>query len=412
MIIIQDEVLDALRASETITTRKKLEEQFRQAQKMESIGQLAGGVAHDFNNILAVIQVQIELLKSSGGLGAEQEEFAREISATVERAAALARQLLLFSRREVFQPRNLDLSESIAGTVKMLKRILGETVEMQYKLAPQPMCVHADSGMMDQILLNLAVNARDAMPHGGKLVIETSGVEFDEFAAFQSARGRSGSYVCLSVSDNGSGIPAGILHKIFEPFFTTKGVGKGSGLGLATVLGIVQQHHGWINVYSEVGRGTTFRVYLPRLARNAQPKFSQPTQTAHRGGNEIILLAEDDPSLRMGMRKALSRLGYRILEASTGIEALEVWKQNRGKIHLLLTDMVMPNGMTGKDLAQRLFRENPRLKVIYMSGYSAEVAGGGFPLQEGGNFLSKPFRAAQLARIIRENLDEKNLNSN
>jgi len=388
-----------------ITENRKLEAQFRQSQKMEAIGQLAGGVAHDFNNILAIIEMQSGLLKSSGGLSDDQTEYVDEISVTVQRAAALTRQLLLFSRREVFQPRDLDLSESVTNTTKMLRRILGENIQIQLMLAPQPMFIHADAGMMDQVLLNLAVNARDAMPNGGQLVIETSGMEFDEFAASQSPDMRPGSFVRLSVSDSGCGIPPEILPRIFEPFFTTKDVGKGTGLGLATVFGIVQQHEGWINVYSEMNHGTTFRVYLPRLARNAGSKSSKPTLTDMRGGNETILLAEDDPSLRVSVRKALSQLGYRVLEAPTGVKALEVWKENREEIGLLLTDLVMPDGMSGKDLAQRILQENPKLKVIYMSGYSSEVAGKDFPLKEGVNFLTKPFQALKLAQTIRNSLD-------
>jgi CheY-like chemotaxis protein len=209
------------------------------------------------------------------------------------------------------------------------------------------------------------------------------------------------------VSDNGCGIPPEILPKIFDPFFTTKDVGKGTGLGLATVFGIVQQHQGWINVYSESNHGTTFRIYLPRLAGNEGSKSSQPALTAASGGNETILLAEDDPSLRASVRTALSRLGYRILEAPTGVKALEVWKENRDEIRLLLTDLVMPGGMTGKDLAQHILQENPRLKVIYMSGYSAEVAGRDFPLKEGVNFLTKPFQAPKLAQTIRDSLDTR-----
>lgn len=388
-----------------ITERRQLEAQFRQSQKMEGIGQLAGGVAHDFNNILAIIQLQSELLKSRGGLSPEQMAFADQIGATVQRAAALTRQLLLFSRREVFQPRDLDLSESITSTAKMLNRILGENVQMQLKLAAQPMFINADAGMMDQVLLNLTVNARDAMPNGGHLIIETAGVEFDEFVVSQMPLARPGSFVCLSVSDSGCGIPPEILPKIFEPFFTTKDIGKGTGLGLATVFGIVQQHQGWINVYSEVNHGTTFRIYLPRLAKNAISKTSQPALAEMRGGQETILLVEDDPSLRLSVRTALTQLGYRILEAPTGVKALEVWNQNRDQIGLLLTDLVMPDGMNGKDLAHRLRQENPKLKVIYMSGYSAEVAGKDFPLEEGVNFLSKPFQITKLAQAIRARLD-------
>jgi two-component system cell cycle sensor histidine kinase/response regulator CckA len=255
------------------------------------------------------------------------------------------------------------------------------------------------------VLMNLAVNARDAMPNGGHIVIETSGMEFDEFATAQSAPARPGSFVCLSVSDSGCGIPPEILPRIFEPFFTTKSVGKGTGLGLATVFGIVQQHQGWINVYSEAGQGTTFRIYLPRLARSEVAMSLEPTHIAVRGGNETILLVEDDLSLRVSVRKALQRLGYHVLEAPSGAKALEVWKEHRKKIRLLLTDLVMPDGMTGIDLAQRLMLENSKLKVIYMSGYSAEVASRNFPLNEGVNFLAKPFQAQRLAQTIRDNLD-------
>jgi PAS domain S-box-containing protein len=389
-----------------ITERKKLEAQFRQSQKMEGIGQLAGGVAHDFNNILAIIQMQSELLKSSGGLSASQAEFADEIGLTVQRAAALTRQLLLFSRREVFQPLDLDLSASITSTAKMLGRILGENIQMQLKLASQPMFIHADAGMIDQVLLNLTVNARDAMPNGGQLVIETSGAEFDEFAASQSAQARIGSYVRLSVSDSGCGIPPEILPRIFEPFFTTKDVGKGTGLGLATVFGIVKQHQGWINVYSEVNHGTTFRIYLPRLAKNGGPKSAPPTLATLRGGQETILLVEDDPPLRLSVSMVLSQLGYRILEAPTGVKALEIWHENRNEISLLLTDLVMPDGMTGKNLAQHILQENPKLKVIFMSGYCAEVVGKDFPLKEGVNFLTKPFEAVKLAQAVRNSLDQ------
>ena len=387
-----------------ITEKRDLEGQFRQAQKMEAIGQLAGGVAHDFNNILAVIQMQSELLKTSGSLSADQSEFVEEIGTTVQWAAALTRQLLLFSSREVFQPRDMDLNESIGNTVKMLQRILGADVHMQLRLSSQPMFIHADGGMMDQVLLNLAVNARDAMPNGGHLIVETSGVEFDEFAVSNSAKARLGSFVRLSVSDSGCGIPTDIMGKIFEPFFTTKGVGKGTGLGLATVFGVVKQHQGWIEVYSEVGHGTTFRIYLPRLAKNAISNALSAGPVAMHGGDETILLAEDDPTLRVSIRKALSQLGYRIVEAPTGALAIKVWEQNRDEIRLLLTDLVMPDGMTGKELAQRLRQENPELKVIYMSGYSAEVVGKDFPLKEGVNFLTKPFPAAKLAQTIRSAL--------
>jgi two-component system, cell cycle sensor histidine kinase and response regulator CckA len=388
-----------------ITERKRLEEQFRQSQKMDAIGQLAGGVAHDFNNILGVIQMQSDLLKAGGNLSPAQLDFAGEIGAATQRAAALTRQLLLFSRKEILQPRDLDLNQSISNMTKMLWRILGEDIKMQFKFAMQPLFIHADPGMLDQVLMNLAVNSRDAMPKGGRLVIETSIAEFDESVRGQSAQARPGSFVCLSVSDTGCGIPAENLPRIFEPFFTTKDVGKGTGLGLATVFGIVQQHQGWVHVYSEAGHGTTFRIYLPRLAGMSRQEPEPPTLTSMRGGNETILLVEDDAFLRASMCKALSQLGYRVLEAINGVEALEVWKQHREEIHLLLTDLVMPGGMTGKDLAEQLLREHPKLKVIYVSGYSAEVAGKDFPLEEGVNFLAKPVQAFKLAQTVRQNLD-------
>jgi PAS domain S-box-containing protein len=401
--------------------RKKLEEQFRQSQKMEGIGQLASGVAHDFNNILGIIQLQADLLKAEGGLSPAQIEFVGEIGEASQRAAALTRQLLLFSRKEKLQLRELNLNESIGDMTKMLRRILGEDIQLQFKFAMQPLFVHADASMIDQVLMNLAVNSRDAMPKGGQLIIETSAVEFDETAASHSAQIRPGKFICLGVSDTGCGIPRENLQKIFEPFFTTKEVGKGTGLGLATVFGIAQQHNGWVNVYSEVGRGTTFRIYLPQLARTSDQKFVTPMTEKARGGGETILLVEDEPRLRASVQKILSRLGYNVLEAANGIEALEIWKKHRNEvrlaqkvwnqqrdgIHLLLTDMVMPGGMTGKELGERLLKENPKLKVIYASGYSAEVAGKDFPLEEGVNFLTKPFQAQKLAQSVRQRLDAK-----
>ena len=401
--------------------RKKVEEQFRQSQKMEGIGQLASGVAHDFNNILAIIQMQADLLKSEGGLSSVQSEFVGEIGASTQRAAALTRQLLLFSRKETLQLRDLDLNESINELTKILRRTLGDDIQLQFKFAMQSLFIHADAGMMDQVLMNLAVNSRDAMPKGGQLIIETSAVEFDEAAASHSGQIRPGKFVCLSVSDTGCGIPPEIIPKIFEPFFTTKDVGKGTGLGLATVFGIVQQHKGWVNVYSEVGQGTTFRIYIPRVAKTSDQIFVQPMTETARGGGETILLVEDEAKLRASVQKILSRLGYNVLEAANGVEALEVWKkhcnevrlaqkvwnQQRDGIHLLLTDMVMPGGMTGKELGERLLTENPKLKVIYASGYSSEVAGKDFPLEEGVNFLTKPFEATKLAQTIRESLDAK-----
>ena len=388
-----------------VTREVQLEAQFRQSQKMEAVGQLAGGVAHDFNNILAVIQLQAGLLRAEHGLTDQQQESARDIEVAAQRAANLIRQLLLFSRKQALRLCDLDLNEAVSGIAKMLQRVLGEQIQMQFKFAPHPLLIHADSSMVDQVLMNLAVNARDAMPKGGQLIIETSAAEFDEKLTKQTSQGRPGSFVCVSVSDTGCGIASEVLPRIFEPFFTTKDVGKGSGLGLATVFGIVQQHQGWINVCSEVGCGTTFRIYLPRCLKPSENKLVRTALGDISGGSETILLVEDDAALRANVRSVLSRLGYRVLEASHGKAALEVWQQHRDEIRLLLTDMVMPGGMTGLDLAGQLLQQNPKLKVVYSSGYSADIASDEFPMEEGVNFLNKPFEVPKLAQIIRHCLD-------
>ncbi len=389
--------------SRDISETRKLEEQFRQSQKMEAIGQLAGGVAHDLNNILTVVHMQLDMLKHGDPLTPIQADSVLDIEKASRRAADLTRQLLMFSRRQAAMKHDLDLNAVVTNITKMLQRILGEDVAMHISYAPQPLPVHADSGMLDQILLNLAVNSRDAMPAGGKIVIETSVAEFDEFATSQKPNARIGRFACLSVSDTGKGIPPEVLPRIFEPFFTTKDIGKGTGLGLATVFGIVQQHNGWINAYSEIGKGTVFRMYLP-LQKEAEEVVAETTFVA-KGGNETILLVEDEQSLRVLVRNVLTRLGYRVLEATTGLTAVEVWKEHRHDIKLLLTDLVMPDGMTGKQLAEVLVHENPNLKVIYTSGYSRDIAGQGFPLQDGVNFLSKPFQAAKLGQTVRNSLD-------
>jgi two-component system, cell cycle sensor histidine kinase and response regulator CckA len=388
-----------------ITERRQLEAQFRQSQKMEAFGQLAGGVAHDFNNMLAVILMQAELLKTDEHLTSGHLETATGIINAAQRAANLTRQLLMFSRKETLQLRDLDLGQSIKELAKMLQRTLGEDINIKIISAAQPLFIRADATMMDQVLMNLSVNARDAMPKGGELVFEISAIGFDEITAAQHPLARPGSFVCLSVSDTGSGIPPEVLPRIFEPFFTTKEAGKGTGLGLATVFGIIQQHQGWISVYSEAGHGTTFRIYLPRLTTLSGQPSGQPELASRRGGDETILLVEDEPLVRNSLRLSLAQLGYRVLEASNGTEALERAKQHPAEIHLLLTDLVMPGGMTGTDLAARLVRDNSSLKVIYTSGYSSGIITGKLSLQEGVNFLNKPFDAHKLAQTVRSCLD-------
>jgi len=386
--------------------RHQLEAQLRQAQKMEAIGQLAGGVAHDFNNVLAVIQMQADLLLGERDLPASVAESASEIEQATERAARLTRQLLLFSRREAPQPRDLDLNDVISQITRMIERILGEDIRLQLRQAPESLLIRADPGMVDQILMNLAVNSRDAMPRGGHLIIETCAVTRDVLPTSASPHARPGPYVCVSVIDSGCGIGPEALPRIFEPFFTTKDVGKGTGLGLATVFGIVEQHQGWIDVDSAPGRGTTFHVYLPRLLHSSNVLPALPPGSASpRGGTETILLVEDDAAVRAGVRQALARLGYRVLEAASGVQALEVWREHGAEIRVMLTDMVMPDGMNGRELAEILRLENPALTVIYSSGYSADIAGDALQLVDGINFLAKPFPVHKLARMIRDSID-------
>ncbi len=381
---------------------KASEERYRQAQKMEAIGQLSGGVAHDFNNILTVIEGNAKILASPDTVAKEIQESAAEISDAAKRAGNLTRQLLMFSRRQTMQLRDLDLNELVAHTAKMLQRILGEDIRIQLRFAPRPLLLHADAGMMDQILLNLAVNSRDAMPKGGQLLFETAEVDIDEeAAAHESGQAMPGAYACLTVSDSGSGIPPEFLPRIFEPFFTTKEVGKGTGLGLATVFGIVQQHHGWIGVTSEVGLGTIFRIHLPRLAATTKPKFESSALSSMRGNNETILVVEDELPLRVLVRRILSRFGYRILEAGSGPDALQQWELHRDEIQLLFTDVVIPDGLTGIELAERFLKDRPDLKVIYTSGYSADLAGKEMPDGRGFTFLAKPYEPDRLAEEIR-----------
>jgi len=387
-----------------ITDRRRLEEQFRQSQKLEAIGLLAGGVAHDFNNLLSVIQGYCSMFEMKNVPPEDQHKYVVEIQLAVERAAALTRQLLTFSRRQPMQMRPIDLNGVVSKIARMLQRILGEDISLQVKYSSHALFLNADAGMLDQVLLNLAVNSRDAMPNGGQLIIETAAGEVDKLIP-APVPPRKGHFACLKVSDTGCGIPPELLARIFEPFFTTKEVGRGTGLGLATVHGIVQQHQGWIDVASEPGEGTTFSVYLPQLAHVPDPPASTAERVQTLGGAETILVVEDEATLRRLFRNMLTRLGYRILEAPTGAAALEIWKQNRNEIQLVLTDLVMPDGMTGIDLSQRLLKDRADLPVIYISGYSREAVDSTVDLQEGVNFLPKPFQLEKLAQIVRLSLD-------
>ncbi len=392
-----------------ITDQRRLEEQFRQVQKMEAIGRLAGGVAHDFNNILAIIMMQAETTAQLGDLPDRAREGLRQIAAAAERAANLARQLLLFSRRQVIQPRDLDLNAVVTGMDRMLRSALGETIQLELRLHAEPLGIRADPGMIEQVLMNLAVNARDAMPDGGKVVIATTLRNVNEAHVQRHPEATPGRYACLSVTDTGAGIAPEVLPHIFEPFFTTKPTGKGTGLGLATVFGIVRQHRGWIEVDTEVGRGSTFWVYLPwqpQTAAAPRPVAAPALAPARpRRGTETLLVVEDEPAVRALVRTVLERHGYTVLEAANGAEALECWQTQRDRVALVLTDLVMPGGMSGQQLGRQLRQERPHLKVVYLSGYSVEIAGKTPVLQPGELFMGKPFTTDQLLRIVRQALD-------
>jgi len=389
-----------------VTAQRRLEEQLRQSQKMEAIGQLAGGVAHDFNNILTVIHGHASLLQANN-LDDMSARSAQQIGLAAERAAGLTRQLLTFSRRQLIQPKRLDMNKIISNMSDMLGRMLGEDVTLRLNYSLSPATVEADVGMMEQVLLNLAVNARDAMPRGGQLAVRVTIVDVDKAHVQSRPEARVGRFICVSKTDTGNGIPPEFLPRIFEPFFTTKEVGKGTGLGLATVYGIVKQHQGWIEVESAIGKGTTFRVYLPYVGEQ-QAEVEKPTAPiAIRGGTETILLVEDEKPVRELVARVLERHGYKVLQAATGLEAVNVWQGNKNEIALLLTDLVMPENMNGRELAEKLCAERADLKVIFSSGYSADIVGKDFKLEPDLNYLQKPYQPQTLILAVRRCLDGK-----
>jgi len=394
----------------TEETLRTAQQQLRQAQKMEAIGQLAGGVAHDFNNMLAVIRGNAELLLMDADQHSpETRECLKQVTAASERAANLTRQLLAFSRKQVMQSRPLVLNDVVADLTKMLRRIIGEHIDLQCRYAAQLPFVQADAGMVEQVLVNLAVNARDAMPHGGQLLITTELANLDAVPPPAHPEARAGQFVCLMVKDAGTGIAPEHLPRIFEPFFTTKELGKGTGLGLATVYGIVKQHQGWIEVSSQPGAGATFRIFLPAIPTPAPTSDTPKPEADLPGGTETILLVEDDFGVRMITRRVLESHGYRICDASTAAEALDLWRSRAQEITLLLTDIVMPQGVTGRDLVKQLRALRPSLKVIFMSGYSADVIGKDthFFRRTNSSFLQKPCSARTLLETVRRCLDEK-----
>jgi PAS domain S-box-containing protein len=394
--------LHALLIAEDVSERAILERQLRQAQKMEAIGQLAAGVAHDFNNILTVIQGHAGLLQQKLANG--QNKSLQEINNAAGRASTLIRQLLMFSRKQVMQFRYLDPNEILHNAIKMLERVVGEHVKIEFQPHNSLPTIHADCSMVEQIAMNLAVNARDAMPSGGRLSITTSLENVHRGPTPMDPEPREGQYVCLTFADTGCGMDTEILSRIFEPFFTTKPVGKGTGLGLSTVFGIVRQHQGWVEVESKPNKGTIFRTYFPST-QHPPDRIESITDAPLRNGRETVLVAEDEEALRQVVVQVLRFHGYTVLEAASGRDALEVWERADRPVDLLLTDMVMPGGVMGSELAERLSKQCPTLKVIYTSGYSPGMAGKDASLLEGRNFLPKPYSIGELARFVRECLD-------
>jgi PAS domain S-box-containing protein len=395
--LVQD-ITDRRRAEEE---REGLQAQLAQAQKMESVGRLAGGVAHDFNNMLGVILGHAELAMS--GMDRSQRIFDRlqQIHKAAERSADLTRQLLAFARKQTVFPRVLDLNETVEGMLKMLRRLIGEDIDLVWLPGKNLKPVWVDPSQIDQILANLCVNARDAIGDRGKVTIETGNVVFDEAGCARHAGSVPGDYVMLAVSDDGCGIDREIQDQLFDPFFTTKEMGKGTGLGLATVYGIVKQNEGYIDVCSETGRGSTFRIYLPRFQGKAQQLREDESTETTAPGHETILLVEDEAAVLDMCRIMLESLGYRVLPAATPGEAMRVAREHAGEIHLLMTDVVMPE-MNGRDLAKNILTLYPNIKRLFMSGYTADVIAHRGILDEGVHLIQKPFNMKKLAAMLRE----------
>jgi signal transduction histidine kinase/ActR/RegA family two-component response regulator len=388
---------------EDVTARTQLQAQFLQAQKMEAVGQLAGGIAHDFNNILSATLIHLQLLQQKQKLEPEIAASLYELELGAQRATSLTRQLLLFSRRQIVKTRRVDANELVQGLLRMLNRLLGEHIQAVFAPSPLPAWVEADPGMFEQVVMNLCVNARDAMAKGGQLTLSTQ-IRDVEAKSSDPAGPRSGRFICLAVADTGCGMDKATLQHLFEPFFTTKDPHRGTGLGLATVQGIARLHKGWVEVESALGRGSVFRVFLPAVVA-PEPLELQAVRAKAPRGTETILLVEDDEPVRRMVRHALRLFGYEVLQAADGVEALRIWEQDGARVKLMFTDMVMPGGITGLDLAERLRQIRPSLKVVIASGYAAELLQRGVP--PGMKFLAKPFDPDTLARTVRECLDQK-----
>ena len=386
-----------------VTERIQMEAQLRNAQKLEAVGRLAAGVAHDFNNLLTVIQGHAEMVMSEPNLPAPIVESMEIVCSSSQRAANLTRQLCAFSRQQAMQPKPVDLNQATSDLTKMVKHLLSENIDLKYSFAANLPPICADVTMIEQVVMNLAVNARDAMAKGGTLLIGTYAAEITESYLKSCPEARTGEFVCLSVSDTGCGMDAATQARVFEPFFTTKAFGAGTGLGLATVYGIAKQHEGWVELTSELGKGTTFKIYFPSGKAHGLA-VAKPKESARIKSKETILIVEDEPQVGNLVRNVLQRHGYRVLYAAGAIEALQMWNENRNEIDLLLTDMVMPAGMSGRELGMNLLALKPDLKIIYTTGYSREVTGYDLELTEGLNFLPKPHSPPKLIETIRARL--------
>jgi len=400
----EGEVTGTIAIDTDVTQRKLLEEQFRESQKLEAVGRLAGGVAHDFNNLLTVIMGYVEMLIAETLDRPNLAEYAQEIQNAADRATSLTAQLLAFGRRGISQPKVFDLNQVVTQSMKMLRRIIGEDVEISTHLEPRLGKVHADPAHVDQIVMNLVVNARDAMPNGGTLTIDTANATLDENYAARHAGVKPGNYSLLAISDTGVGMTGEVRRRVFEPFFTTKEAGKGTGLGLSIVYGIVKQSGGEIMVYSEPGEGTCFKIYLP--STDAAEDAEAAHTLAAAPGDETVLLCEDESGIRKLVVSMLSQQGYKVLEAETPEEAIRIADDTTGPIHLLLTDVVMPK-INGFALAEAVRKLRPRMKVLYMSGYTDSRVDRSWQLEKGTPFLQKPFTAAVLARKVREALGSR-----
>jgi nitrogen-specific signal transduction histidine kinase/ActR/RegA family two-component response regulator len=395
---------DVTEREEAARARELLEDELRQAQKMEAVGQLAGGIAHDFNNLLTVISGYTEILLRRLGRDGEGAKEIAEVSKAAERAAQLTRQLLAYSRKQVLESRALDLNHVVAETETMLKRLIGENIEFSTSLAGELGSISSDDGQIEQIIMNLVVNARDAMAEGGKLLVETGNVTLDSHSTQGRPDVTAGDYVVLAVTDTGHGMDAATAGRIFEPFYTTKERGAGTGLGLSTVYGIVKQSGGHIDVESERGIGTTFRLYFPQVAEEAEALSPKPPDDRPLMGSETVLLVEDEEAVRRLEREMLETYGYTVLVAGDGAEGLKLAQNHPHPIQLLLTDILMPK-MGGVELAERLSKARPELKVLYTSGYND--SGGNLTSVAGARYLQKPYTMEELARTLRDLLDSE-----